>query len=113
MNYFRGVGEDPTLQYSGITNYSLRIPPRLVGWWWKKNWPSLDTFLPEVDVFHGLHVQVPPTRKMKTVLTVHDCRYLALPHFYKADEVQAYRDLMTQSLKRANQIGADSEFTRR
>jgi alpha-1,3-rhamnosyl/mannosyltransferase len=112
-NYFRGVGGVTPFLQSGIRHYSLRIPPRIVGWWWKKDWPLLDTYLRDIDVFHGLHVQVPPARKIKTVLTVHDCRYLALPHLYKADEVEAYRKQMTQSLNRATRIGADSEFTRR
>ncbi len=111
-NYFRGNISDFDFSSLEISTRFLRVPRRMVDWWWKQNWPPLDQYLKGVDVFHGLHLQVPPTRKIKTVLTVHDCRYLALPQFYSANEVKTYREQMTRSLDRADRIGADSEFTR-
>ena len=111
-NYFRGNISDFDFSSLEISTRFLRVPRRMVDWWWKQSWPPLDEYLKGVDVFHGLHLQVPPTRKIKTVLTVHDCRYLALPQFYSTNEVKAYREQMTRSLDRADRIGADSEFTR-
>ncbi len=49
---------------------------------------------------------------MKTVLTVHDCRYMAFPDMYSESEVQSYRSQMTCSLSRVDQVVTDSEFTR-
>jgi len=55
---------------------------------------------------------VPPTKKIKTVLTVHDCRYLAFPDLYNAKEVTNYRNQMEISLKRVDMVATVSEFTR-
>jgi glycosyltransferase involved in cell wall biosynthesis len=49
---------------------------------------------------------------MRTVLTVHDCRFLALPDFYTQREVENYRRQMMISLKRADMVVTVSEFTR-
>ena len=110
MNYFRGIGSPET--YPGIDGCSLRLPRRLVDWWWKNNWPPFDLYLKEIDVFHSLHMQIPPAKKMKAILTVHDCRYLAFPELYKAKEVESYRRQMEISLSRAGLVATVSEFTR-
>ncbi|GJL65834.1 MAG: glycosyl transferase family 1 [Nitrospirales bacterium] len=112
MNYFRKSAATAVPSSFDEETNILRMPRRIVDWWWRRNWPSLDMYVRGVDVFHGLHIQVPPTRKIRTVLTVHDCRYLALPTLYPEEEVKTYREQMTRSLRRADQIGADSEFTR-
>ena len=63
-------------------------------------------------MYHSLHIQVPPTSRMKTVLTVHDCRYLALPTLYAVHEVEEYRRWMKISLNRVERVATVSEFTR-
>lgn len=110
MNYFRGT-EYPEIP-PGIDSRSLRLPRRLVDWWWKNNWPPFDLYLRGIDVFHSLHIQVPPVKRMKTVLTIHDCRYLAFPELYKAKEVENYRRQMEISLSRVGLVATVSEFTR-
>ncbi len=110
MNYFRGTGY-PEI-YPGMDSRSLRLPRRLIDWWWKHRWPPFDLYLRGIDVFHSLHIQIPPAKRMKTVLTIHDCRYLAFPELYKSNEVENYRRQMEISLSRVGLVATVSEFTR-
>jgi glycosyltransferase involved in cell wall biosynthesis len=80
--------------------------------WWGLDWPSIDFYLPETDLFHSLHIQIPPTKNIKTVLTVHDCRYLAFPELYKDRDVETYRRQMQKTLSRVDMVATVSEFTR-
>jgi glycosyltransferase involved in cell wall biosynthesis len=81
--------------------------------WWKFGWPSIDFCLAQKDIYHSLHIQIPPTKKIKTILTVHDCRFLALPNLYSQNEVEKYKNQMTFSLARADMVTTVSEFTRK
>ena len=111
LNYFRGNTRKEDISYPDTDNHVLRFPRRLMDSWWKHDWPPFDLYLKGIDVFHSLHINVPPTKRMKTVLTVHDCRYLALPNLYRAQKVKNYRQQMQRSLKRANMVATVSEFT--
>lgn len=113
MNCFRMNKPVGNICYPGTVNRFLRVPRRLVKWWWKFDRPSLDFYLPGTNVYHSLHIQVPPTKRMRTVLTVHDCRYLALPELYKLQEVENYQRQMRISLNRVDLVATVSEFTRR
>ena len=112
MNYFRASKNAKNISYPGTINHFLRLPRKLVDWWWRSNWPPIDYRLKGTDVFHSLHIQIPPTKNIKTVLTVHDCRYLAFPELYKHHEVENYRRQMTISLSRVDLVATVSEFTR-
>jgi glycosyltransferase involved in cell wall biosynthesis len=112
MNYFRASKNAKNISYPGTVNHFLRLPRKLVDWWWRSSWPPIDYRLKGTDVFHSLHIQIPPTRNIKTVLTVHDCRYLAFPELYKHHEVENYRRQMTISLNRVDLVVTVSEFTR-
>lgn len=113
INYFRKGKTGRDLEYPGTTNRFCRVPRRIMDGWWRLGRPAIDFLLADADVYHSLHVQVPPTRKMKTVLTVHDCRYAALPELYHPRAVEKYRRQMKVSLDRADMVNTVSEFTRR
>jgi len=112
INYFRPTKFPKNISYPGTLNHFFRLPRRLVDWWWKHNWPPFDLYLKRTDVFHSLHIQIPPTKNIKTVLTVHDCRFLAFPGLYKHREIENYRRQMTISLNRVDLVATVSEFTR-
>ena len=112
MNYFRASKNAKNIYYPATFNHFLRLPRKLVDLWWRFNWPPIDYYLKGMDVFHSLHIQIPPSKNIKTVLTVHDCRFLALPELYKHHEVENYRHQMTTSLNRVDLIATVSEFTR-
>jgi len=112
MNYFRSAKYPEKVYYPGTVNHFLRLPRRLMDWWWKHEWPPFDLYLKEMDIFHSLYIQVPPTKKIKTVLTVHDCRFLAFPELYKQKSVENWRRQMEISLNRVDMVATDSEFTK-
>ena len=112
MNYFRKYIVKEKIAYPQTKRKNCRLPRRLTALWWAFDWPPIDFYLPETDIFHSLHIQIPPANKIKTVLTVHDCRYLALPEFYKDREVETYQQQMQKSLSRVDMVATVSEFTR-
>ena len=111
-NYFRCKNQVSKNFLHKSDKHSLRIPRRLINWLWKFDRSYFDFLLPKVDIYHSLHVQIPASVKLKKVLTVHDCRYLANPYLYPKRAVNRYRELMTISLNRANMVVAVSNFTR-
>jgi len=111
INYFRNAIMTDDIDYPGTTNNFCRIPRRLMVMWWKFGWPSIDFYLTQTDIYHSLHIQIPPTKSIKTILTIHDCRFLALPHLYQKKEIEKYKSQMTMSLARADLVTTVSEFT--
>jgi glycosyltransferase involved in cell wall biosynthesis len=112
INYFIANTTKSELCFPNTVSSFLRLPRRLVNFWWNFGWPSFDSYLKNIDIFHSLHIDIPPAKKMKTILTVHDCRYLAYPDLYKDYEIANYRKQMETSLKRVDMVVAVSEFTR-
>jgi glycosyltransferase involved in cell wall biosynthesis len=112
MNYFRSRIEREKTLYQETTIHSWRLPRRLVAFWWDIGRPSIDLLLKDADIYHSLHVQIPPTKKIKTILTVHDCRCLAHPELYEPQVVKNYQKQMNISLGRVDLVVTVSEFTR-
>lgn len=90
----------------------LRLPRKLVNLSWKFDWFPADIFLPAADIYHSLHIQIPPSNRSKKILTVHDCRFLTLPDLYSSKAVESYRQLMKISLRRSDKIVTVSNHTR-
>jgi glycosyltransferase involved in cell wall biosynthesis len=112
-NYFRDRTMAGDVSYPGTINNFCRIPRRFTALWWKFGWPSIDFYLTQTDIYHSLHIQIPPTKMIKTILTVHDCRFLAFPNLYSQQEVENYKNQMAISLARADMVTTVSEFTRK
>jgi glycosyltransferase involved in cell wall biosynthesis len=113
INDFRNSIMTDDISYPATTNQFCRIPRRFTALWWKFGWPPIDFYLTQTDIYHSLHIQIPPTKKIKTILTVHDCRFLALPNLYLQQEVENYKNQMAISLARADMVTTVSEFTRK
>ena len=111
-NYFKSLKKVKDQHFYGTKNHTLRLPRRLVDWLWKSDWFLNDLLLPDTDIYHSLHVQMPPSRRLKMILTVHDCRFLAFPELYLSEEVETYRHAMNRSLERADMVVAVSKSTR-
>lgn len=111
LNYFRKHKGGDLRQYPNTEINSLNIPRRVVDLLWKIDRLPFDIFLKEADIFHSLYIPVPPVKNIKTILTIHDCRYFAFPELYKHREVKKYRRLMETSLRRADMVATVSEFT--
>lgn len=112
MNFFRAPDGTRNITYPGTTSYTCRAPRRLTALWWRFDLLPIDFCLRDSDVYHSLHIQVPPTRKIKSILTVHDCRYLAHPELYSLRDIREYWRQMKISLDRVELVIAVSDFTR-
>ena len=112
LNYFRPVKNEIDISYSNAKTYLLKLPRRSAEWWWRHDWPPIDFLLKNIQIFHSLHILIPPQNRIRTILTVHDCRRLAFPELYKKKEVAIYKRQMKLSLNRADFVVTVSKFTK-
>jgi glycosyltransferase involved in cell wall biosynthesis len=115
--YFRGKNLHPTdFGLPRVKWTSTRLPKKLVSRMWK--WfgrPSAETLAGPVDVFHGIHFELPPSKKIPLVLTVHDVIAKKHPELADNPAVSKYNMEfeLPNSLRRADRIICVSECTRR
>lgn len=112
LNYFRTHKGSAYCQYPNTRVNSLQIPRRAVDLLWKIDRLPFDRFLKRPDILHSLYIPIPPVKKVRNILTVHDFRYFALPQLYSDKDIKKYRQLMEMSVKRAAYLVAVSEFTK-
>lgn len=81
--------------------------------WSKTEILPVEMFTGSIDIFHAPHVLLPPLKKAKGVLTVHDCTFLKYPNLFKYHNFSRweYTKLLPVSLKRATRIAVDSKAT--
>ena len=91
------------------------LPRRLLQKMWDSlEWPPIESFCGRVDIFHGLHFVLPPAKKARRVLTVHDLIYLKFPTYFADSKLneRGYKRELPSALKRADAVIAISEKTR-
>ncbi len=66
----------------------------------------------DIDVFHSTYYPIPPMVDTKTVLTVHDVRLMRFPETYSRARYWFLKLAVPYSVKRADKIIADSDFTK-
>lgn len=92
-------------------NVVCRLPRRVLEAGWRTlAFPPIECFTGSIDVFHSVHLQVPPVRRARTVLTVHDLREFRLPHLFP--HLQAMRPWRKRMAASADHIITISESTR-
>ncbi|MGM0407330.1 MAG: glycosyltransferase family 4 protein [Bacteroidota bacterium] len=64
------------------------------------------------DLFHSPFFHAPKFKKAKTILTVHDLRFLNYPGSYKRTRLFYLKYAVKKSVKQANRIIAISQFTK-
>ena len=93
----------------------MRIPGRVLDFLENRiGWPPAEFWTGPLDAFHGTHFVLPPTRRARTILTVHDVSYLRAPGLYSDTRGNdyGYRHLLKRSLRRADRVIAISDSTR-
>jgi glycosyltransferase involved in cell wall biosynthesis len=115
INRFREKGKAwrPTNGYCQICQ--ICFPKRLLqGVWNTFAWPPIELFCGSIDLFHGLHFVLPPSRSARKVLTVHDLTYLKYPEYYSNRNLneRGYHLELPQGLQRADAVIAVSKQTR-
>lgn len=104
----RALGQD---RVTGIVN--PRLPDRVLQLLQRRlSWPTVETFLGPVDVFHASDWSHPPQRRGASVTTVHDVAPLLHPHWYAPDVAVHHRMRVSRAVAHATRIITVSEFTR-
>ncbi len=84
------------------------IPARILHRMWQRvPFPTAETLVGRVDVWHATNYVAPPTRRAGVVLTVHDLTYLRHPQFVSASTA-AYRRLVPAAIARGAVVCTDS-----
>lgn len=105
----RGAGRLAAAVPAGAATRSRPVPARMLrALWGRTSVPPVEWLCGRVDVFHGTNFVLPPTRRARGVVTVHDLSFLRFPDTVSTDSLR-YRDLVPRSLRRATVVCALSE----
>ena len=99
-----------------LKKHRVLLPrPWLARLWSKMEILPVELFTGPIDIFHAPHVLLPPLKRAKGVLTIHDCTFLKYPHYFSDQNFShwEYKELLPPSIRRAACIVVDSESTRR
>ncbi|RUA17096.1 MAG: glycosyltransferase family 1 protein [Clostridia bacterium] len=81
--------------------------------WHRLNTPFyVEWLIGKVDIFHAPNFLLPPTRKAKTLLTIHDLAYTLKPQYAYPPLRQFLEKVVPRSIRRADHVLADSESSR-
>lgn len=92
----------------------VRVPTRALykSWEWLRA-PKVDGLLGGVDIYHATNYFLPPVRRAKRVLTIHDLAFLAVPELCSPRIVGPFSTAVHKYAPHADRIMAYSESTRR
>jgi glycosyltransferase involved in cell wall biosynthesis len=89
---------------ASVRERSRPIPARaLRAAWARTDFPPVEWLCGRVDVFHGTNFVLPPTRRARGVVSVHDLSFLRYPETVSADS-RRYVELVPRSVRRASTI---------
>ncbi len=109
---------DDLADFKHRSNFQHKLYPLSERWmtigWHRFYLPiPVEWFTAEIDLFHSPNFILPPTKKTKTLLTVHDLSFIRHP----AGAVEGLRNwlmkVVPRSLAQADHILADSESTKK
>lgn len=92
----------------------LKVPTRALykSWEWLRA-PKADRLVGGADLYHATNYFLPPVRKAKRVLTIHDLAFLAVPDLCSPKIVGPFSEAVHRYAPSADRIMAYSESTRR
>jgi glycosyltransferase involved in cell wall biosynthesis len=77
--------------------------------WTRADWPPVELWTGAVDVVHGTNFVVPPSRRGRQVVTIHDLTAVRFPDLCTADTL-AYPGLIRRALARGAVVHTPSAF---
>ncbi len=90
------------------------LPGRLVQYGWKKTgFPPYHWFAGKADLYHFPNFIIPPGVPGRAVVTVHDVAFIRYPEFTEKKNLAYLRSHLVRTLRRADHVFTDSEFSRR
>lgn len=88
----------------GVRQVGHRVPARVLRQLWRRvPFPSIESLAGRCDVVHGTNFVVPPSRRARQVVTVHDLTYLDWPETV-APASLAYHDLVARAVARGARV---------
>jgi len=81
--------------------------------WTRLNGPAFDRFAGPHDLFHFPNFVIPPLRRGRAVVTIHDISFLRFPEFADAANQRYLESTLPRTLARADAILTDSRFCAR
>ena len=114
-NRFREQGKAWRPASAISSTKQVYFPRRLLqGLWDSLEWPTIEYFCGSVDLFHGLHFILPPAKKARRILTVHDLTYLRFPNYFadRSLNERGYGHELQRGLARADAVITISQKTR-
>jgi glycosyltransferase involved in cell wall biosynthesis len=105
----RGHGRLPGELPPGVRAQGRRVPARaLQEAWARSEWPPLELISGRTDVYHATNYVLPPMRRARGVVNVHDLTYLHTPAMVDPTS-RRYRALVPRSIARAAAVLALSQ----
>lgn len=87
-------------------------PGRVAQWLWKHGQgPAFDRFAGAADVYHFPNFVLPPLRRGRSVVTVHDMSFLRYPQFAEPANLAYLRKRIGDTVSRADMMITDSRFS--
>jgi len=109
---WRGQADLAAAVPPGVTTAGRRAPARgLQALWARTELPPVEVLAGRgLDVFHATNFVLPPLRRARGLVTVHDLAYLHLPGVVSAAS-RRYRELVPRSVRRAAVVLTPSRAT--
>lgn len=105
---------DTSVLPSSFAVRRLPVPTRLMyAAWSSAGMPSVEALIGGVDVYHATNYFLPPVRRAKRVLTVHDLTFRKYPELCSPKVVGPFSSKVGRFAREADAVIADSESTRR
>lgn len=92
---------------------AAQIPRNILQYiWTRTRRPRVDLWLKNIDVYHGTNLFVPPLKKPRGVLTIHDLFPLTHPQFFVPGTRRWCRESLTSSIRYCQRVIADSQYAK-
>ena len=97
----------------GLGDWAIPCETIIKKRWLEKMWqvsdfPRLESFAGEFDVFHSLQQMIPPTKNKPRIMTVHDLRRQRLGHLYEGSKLSGFES----AVRKAEHFIAISQATK-
>lgn len=81
--------------------------------WKRLHWPPFDWFAGMADLYHFPNFTIPPLKKGRKIVTIHDMSFLRYPEFSEDKNLNYLTNFIHDTVRRADAIITVSEFSRR
>jgi glycosyltransferase involved in cell wall biosynthesis len=100
-------------KHRGVRVRGIALPSQVLQLLWRTlARPAVDGWMPGIEVFHGTNFWIPPLKRARGVMTVHDLGFLVRPELHSPVQ-RAITGKLARSLGRCHRVIVVSESTKR